>query len=60
MSPTPAGRLRVTDPDTLRNALPAGIGPAKGYGQGLLTLAPSQRRPRGVERVDPAPARVAP
>ncbi|UXY32449.1 type I-E CRISPR-associated protein Cas6/Cse3/CasE [Streptomyces sp. HUAS TT20] len=34
------GRLRVTDPDALRNALLAGIGPAKGYGQGLLTLAP--------------------
>ncbi|MGW6926501.1 type I-E CRISPR-associated protein Cas6/Cse3/CasE [Streptomyces sp. NPDC054950] len=34
------GRLRVTDPDALRNALLTGIGPAKGYGQGLLTLAP--------------------
>ncbi|MEU8550951.1 type I-E CRISPR-associated protein Cas6/Cse3/CasE [Streptomyces roseoverticillatus] len=34
------GRLRVTDPDTLRAALLEGIGPAKGYGQGLLTLAP--------------------
>ncbi|GAA2768525.1 type I-E CRISPR-associated protein Cas6/Cse3/CasE [Streptomyces paradoxus] len=34
------GRLRVTDPDTLRVALLGGIGPAKGYGQGLLTLAP--------------------
>ncbi|WRZ96383.1 type I-E CRISPR-associated protein Cas6/Cse3/CasE (plasmid) [Streptomyces sp. NBC_01007] len=34
------GRLRITDPDALRNALLAGIGPAKGYGQGLLTLAP--------------------
>ncbi|MFF3501126.1 type I-E CRISPR-associated protein Cas6/Cse3/CasE [Streptomyces sp. NPDC003247] len=34
------GRLRVTDPDTLRAALLGGIGPAKGYGQGLLTLAP--------------------
>ncbi|WP_413807637.1 type I-E CRISPR-associated protein Cas6/Cse3/CasE [Streptomyces sp. OE57] len=30
------GRPRVTDPD----ALLTGIGPAKGYGQGLLTLAP--------------------
>ncbi|MGJ5894293.1 type I-E CRISPR-associated protein Cas6/Cse3/CasE [Streptomyces niveiscabiei] len=34
------GRLRVTDPDLLRTALLEGIGPAKGYGQGLLTLAP--------------------
>ncbi|MEU3855061.1 type I-E CRISPR-associated protein Cas6/Cse3/CasE [Streptomyces sp. NPDC029554] len=34
------GRLRVTDPDTLRTTLLGGIGPAKGYGQGLLTLAP--------------------
>ncbi|MEW1685453.1 type I-E CRISPR-associated protein Cas6/Cse3/CasE [Streptomyces sp. NPDC093594] len=34
------GRLRVTDPDTLRACLLSGIGPAKGYGQGLLTLAP--------------------
>jgi CRISPR system Cascade subunit CasE len=34
------GRLRVTDPDALRSALLGGIGPAKGYGQGLLTLAP--------------------
>ncbi|MFD8588541.1 type I-E CRISPR-associated protein Cas6/Cse3/CasE [Streptomyces sp. NPDC059637] len=34
------GRLRVTDPDVLRSTLLGGIGPAKGYGQGLLTLAP--------------------
>ncbi|MEV6483309.1 type I-E CRISPR-associated protein Cas6/Cse3/CasE [Streptomyces sp. NPDC051576] len=34
------GRLRVTDTHALRNALLTGIGPAKGYGQGLLTLAP--------------------
>ncbi|MFF5407921.1 type I-E CRISPR-associated protein Cas6/Cse3/CasE [Streptomyces misionensis] len=34
------GRLRVTDPDALRASLLDGIGPAKGYGQGLLTLAP--------------------
>ncbi|GGU62261.1 type I-E CRISPR-associated protein Cas6/Cse3/CasE [Streptomyces daghestanicus] len=38
------GRLRVTDPDTLRTTLLAGIGPAKGYGQGLLTLAPLRPR----------------
>ncbi|MEV6133689.1 type I-E CRISPR-associated protein Cas6/Cse3/CasE [Streptomyces violaceusniger] len=34
------GRPRVTDPDALHAALLTGIGPAKGYGQGLLTLAP--------------------
>jgi CRISPR system Cascade subunit CasE len=33
------GRLTVTDPDALRAALTRGIGPAKGYGCGLLTLA---------------------
>ncbi|MFD9793368.1 type I-E CRISPR-associated protein Cas6/Cse3/CasE [Streptomyces sp. NPDC059070] len=36
------GRLRVTDPTALRTALLQGIGPAKGYGQGLLTLAPAR------------------
>ncbi|PWI05110.1 type I-E CRISPR-associated protein Cas6/Cse3/CasE [Streptomyces sp. NWU339] len=34
------GRLTVTDPAALRTTLLEGIGPAKGYGQGLLTLAP--------------------
>ncbi|MFJ4767622.1 type I-E CRISPR-associated protein Cas6/Cse3/CasE [Streptomyces uncialis] len=34
------GRLRVTDPDALRHTLLHGIGPAKAYGRGLLTLAP--------------------
>ncbi|TDP92577.1 CRISPR-associated Cse3 family protein [Leucobacter luti] len=34
------GTLRVTDPTLLRQAMVAGIGPAKGYGCGLLTLAP--------------------
>lgn len=34
------GRLEVTDPDLLRDSLTGGIGPAKGYGCGLLTLAP--------------------
>ena len=34
------GRLCVTDTDALRATLLNGIGPAKGYGQGLLTLAP--------------------
>ena len=33
------GRLRVTDPDRLREALKSGIGTAKGYGFGLLSLA---------------------
>jgi CRISPR system Cascade subunit CasE len=34
------GRLEVAEPDALRSALTRGIGPAKGYGCGLLTLAP--------------------
>lgn len=34
------GHLTVTDPAPFRTALVAGIGPAKGYGCGLLTLAP--------------------
>jgi CRISPR system Cascade subunit CasE len=34
------GALTVVDPDALRHALVAGLGPAKGYGCGLLTLAP--------------------
>lgn len=34
------GRLAVTDPDLLRTTLLGGIGPAKSYGCGLLTLAP--------------------
>jgi len=33
------GGLTVTDPDTLRHSLCNGIGRAKGYGCGLLTLA---------------------
>lgn len=33
------GVLEVTDPDALRAALTGGIGPAKAYGCGLLTLA---------------------
>ncbi|RLK58702.1 type I-E CRISPR-associated protein Cas6/Cse3/CasE [Actinokineospora cianjurensis] len=36
------GRLEVTDPAALRAALVSGIGPAKGYGCGLLTLAPAR------------------
>ncbi len=34
------GICEVTDADALRTALVAGIGRAKGYGCGLLTLAP--------------------
>ena len=34
------GVLEVSDPGALREALASGIGPAKGYGCGLLTLAP--------------------
>lgn len=33
------GRLEVLDPNALRNALTAGIGSAKAYGCGLMTLA---------------------
>ena len=33
------GTLVVTDPKTLRHSLAHGIGPAKGFGCGLLTLA---------------------
>jgi CRISPR system Cascade subunit CasE len=33
------GRLEVVDPEALRSALTTGIGPAKAYGCGLLTLA---------------------
>ncbi|PRX95412.1 type I-E CRISPR-associated protein Cas6/Cse3/CasE [Allonocardiopsis opalescens] len=35
------GRLEVTDPDALRRALTSGIGRAKAYGCGLMTLAPA-------------------
>ncbi|WP_441289014.1 type I-E CRISPR-associated protein Cas6/Cse3/CasE [Sorangium sp. KYC3313] len=36
------GRLRVTDADRFREALAAGIGPAKAYGFGLLSIAREQ------------------
>lgn len=36
------GMLRVTDPDALRATLRQGVGPAKAYGCGLMTLAPPQ------------------
>ena len=35
------GVLRVTDPAKLRDALRSGIGPAKAFGFGLLSLAPA-------------------
>ena len=34
------GRLEVTDPDLLRRTLTCGLGKAKAYGCGLMTLAP--------------------
>ncbi|MDP9427568.1 MAG: type I-E CRISPR-associated protein Cas6/Cse3/CasE [Actinomycetota bacterium] len=34
------GQLVVVDPDALRTTLTGGLGPAKAYGCGLLTLAP--------------------
>lgn len=34
------GRLQVTDPDLLRRTLVQGLGKAKAYGCGLMTLAP--------------------
>ncbi|GFH35599.1 type I-E CRISPR-associated protein Cas6/Cse3/CasE [Streptomyces pacificus] len=37
------GRLEITDPDALRRALTQGIGRARAYGCGLLTLAPLAR-----------------
>lgn len=39
------GVLRVEEPDVLRQAIMAGVGPAKAYGCGLLTLAPSEATP---------------
>ena len=38
------GAIRVTDVDALRNTLTNGVGKAKAYGCGLLTLAPLGRR----------------
>ena len=35
------GRLRVTSPDQARRALLDGVGPARAYGCGLITLAPA-------------------
>lgn len=35
------GRLQITDPDALRRVLTGGLGKAKAYGCGLMTLAPT-------------------
>ncbi|MFB7296466.1 type I-E CRISPR-associated protein Cas6/Cse3/CasE [Streptomyces rubiginosohelvolus] len=37
------GRLRITDPDAFRRTLTQGLGKAKAYGCGLMTLAPLRR-----------------
>jgi CRISPR system Cascade subunit CasE len=34
------GRLEITDPDAMRRTLTQGVGRARAYGCGLLTLAP--------------------
>jgi CRISPR system Cascade subunit CasE len=34
------GQLEITDVEAMRRSMTSGIGPAKGYGCGLLTLAP--------------------
>ncbi|MGW0658096.1 type I-E CRISPR-associated protein Cas6/Cse3/CasE [Streptodolium elevatio] len=36
------GRLRITDADAMRHTLTAGLGKAKAYGCGLMTLAPAR------------------
>jgi CRISPR system Cascade subunit CasE len=36
------GILEVTEPDVLRETVKTGIGPAKGFGFGLLSLAPAR------------------
>jgi CRISPR system Cascade subunit CasE len=36
------GQLEITDTEAMRRSLTGGIGPAKGYGCGLLTLAPAR------------------
>ncbi|MFH8491952.1 type I-E CRISPR-associated protein Cas6/Cse3/CasE [Streptomyces longisporoflavus] len=37
------GRLQITDPDVFRRTLTQGLGKAKAYGCGLMTLAPVSR-----------------
>jgi len=36
------GQLTIEDPDSLRHAIVTGIGPARAYGNGLLSVAPPQ------------------
>ncbi len=36
------GRLRVLDPAVFRRTLTSGLGKAKAYGCGLMTLAPTE------------------
>ncbi len=36
------GRLRVLDPAAFRRTLTSGLGKAKAYGCGLMTLAPAE------------------
>ena len=38
------GFLKVTDPTRFRQALIQGIGPAKAYGFGMLSVAPAEER----------------
>lgn len=44
------GNLQVTDPDALRHTLTHGLGSAKGYGCGLLTLAPKPMAPHSPQQ----------
>ncbi|MFE5302011.1 type I-E CRISPR-associated protein Cas6/Cse3/CasE [Streptomyces sp. NPDC056632] len=39
------GRLEITDPERMRRTLTAGLGKAKAYGCGLMTLAPLPTEP---------------
>ncbi|MEE1740140.1 type I-E CRISPR-associated protein Cas6/Cse3/CasE [Streptomyces sp. BE147] len=39
------GRLRITDPERFRRTLTHGLGKAKAYGCGLMTLAPVRGKP---------------
>ena len=40
------GLLEITNPSELRNAILTGIGPARAYGNGLLSLAPAHHADR--------------
>jgi CRISPR system Cascade subunit CasE len=43
------GHLEITDPDALRRTLTQGLGKAKAYGCGLMTLVPLSARPASGE-----------